>query len=174
MLYWSTYFTSLAGTNTCHLTFAGISIVQIDPCHESQNISKHAACHFTFAGISIVRIDPCSGSQNISKHANPRRNRTARPLIQCRANQRSWESIPPDVNADPFLSPFHSAKNREHVRIDLLWSSKNSSDDNDHIRRIGLSREGRPADSILCVNVPFDFTEKGESLQRCGGQTQER
>ena len=72
LFYQSNYFAPLAGINTCHLTFAGISIRRIDPCRESQNISKHAASHFTFAGISIVRIDPCRGSENISKHADPR------------------------------------------------------------------------------------------------------
>ena len=94
--------------------------------------------------------------------------------FNARANQCSWESILSDINTDPFLSPFHSAKNREHVRIDPLWNSMNSYDGNDHIRRVRLSLKGSPADSILCVNVPFDFTEKGENLRRRGGQTQER
>ena len=62
--------------------------------------------------------------------------------FNARANQCAWESILSDIDADPFLSPFHSAKNREHVRIDPLWNRMNSYDGNDHIRRIRLSLKG--------------------------------
>ena len=91
--------------------------------------------------------------------------------FNARVNQCSWESILSDIDADPFLSPFHSAKNREHVRIDPPWNRMNLYDGNDHIRRVRLSLKGSSADSIFCVNAPFDFTEKGENLRMRGGQT---
>ena len=42
------------------------------------------------------------------------------PRLNARANRCSWESILHNINADPFHSPFHSGKNRGHVRIDPL------------------------------------------------------
>ena len=65
------------------------------------------------------------------KLADPRRYVTARPLIR-----------------DPFHSPFHFAENRGHVRINPVRNKENLPDDNDRIRRMSLTLEGRPGDSI--------------------------